>query len=345
MIKVSGAPKIDGLVFRRFKDKSDYSVISSVGKRSWEADGVDNIETEEELANEYESLSNRDSSSEIVIADVMGEPVAYGRIWLEAEDSGERVFWHIAHAIPEWRKTTLRLAIFRFNEAQIRLLAENRAWAGKTSCGAWALDEPNDWREMVLAEGYTPVMHFYEMIRQNLEDIPDHPLPKGLELRSARPEHYADIWNAAKEAFRDKPWFIESRYDKEHYDLWLNEPTFMPDLWQVAWDGDRVAGVAISHIPLENQVFDRKRGHTQSLFVSPRWRRRGLAKALLAKSLAMLRKRGLMEATLDVETQNTSGELQLYESMGYRIAEKYAHYKKPLDSDNLPRTRRRTDQN
>jgi ribosomal protein S18 acetylase RimI-like enzyme len=345
MIEVSGAPKIDGLVFRRFRDKSDYSVMSSVGKRSWEADKVDQLETEEELANEYESLSNRDSSSEVIIAEVMGEPVAYGRIWSEPWNSGERVFWHIAHAIPEWRKTNLRLAIFRFNEMQIRFMAKNRPWAGKTSCGAWALDEPNDWREMVLAEGYTPVMHFYEMVRQSLEDIPDNPLPKGLELRSAKPEHYPEIWNATKEAFRDKPWFIESRYDREHYDLWLNWSTFMPDLWQVAWDGDHVAGMAQNHVPLEeNRVFDRKRGHTQNLFVLPRWRRRGLAKALLAKSLVVMRERGLKEATLDVETQNTSGELQLYESMGYRVARKYAHYKKPLDLDNLPRTRHKTDQ-
>lgn len=331
MIEVRGAPEINGLLFRRFRDKSDYSVMSSVGKRSWEADGVENIETEEELAYEYDNLSNRDSSSEIVIAEVMGEPVAYGRIWLEPDSSRERVFWHIAHAIPEWRKTNLRLAIFRFNETQIRFMAKNRPWAGRTSYGAWALDEPNDWRDMVLAEGYAPVMHFYEMIRENLDDIPDNPLPEGLELRAAKPEHYPEVWNARKEALREKPFFVESGYDREHYDEWLNWSTFMPDLWQVVWDGDCVVGMAENHIPPENQAFDRKRGHTQIIFVLPKWRRRGLARALLAKSLVMMRERGLKEASLDVETQNTSGEIQLYESMGYRVARKYAHYTKPLD--------------
>ena len=330
MVEVSGAPRIDGLVFRRFKDKSDYSVMSSVGRRSWEADGVDNIETEEELANEYDSLSGRDPCSEVVIAEVMEEPVAYGRIWPEPDSSGERVFWHIAHVVPEWRKTALRLAIFHFNEMRIRSIAQNQPWPGKTSFGAWALDEPNDWREMVLVEGYVPVMRFYEMIRQNLDNIPDNPLPEGLELRPARPEHYLEVWNARKEAMREKPFFVESGYDREHYELWLNWSTFMPDLWQVAWDGDSVAGMAENHIPVENQAFNRKRGHTQVLFVLPRWRRRGLAKALLAKSLLMMRERGLEEATLDVETQSTSSEVQLYESMGYRAARKYTHYKKPL---------------
>jgi ribosomal protein S18 acetylase RimI-like enzyme len=330
-IEVSGAPEIDGLVFRRFRDKSDYSVMSLVGRISWEADGVENIETEEELANEYDNLLNRNPSSEILIAEVKGEPVAYGRIWHELGRSGERVFWHIAHVVPEWRETALRLAIFRFNETQVQSIAKNQPWPGKTSIGAWALDEPNDWREMVLAEGYSTVMHFYEMIRPNLEDIPDNPLPEGLGLRAAKPEHYPEIWSARKEAMREKPWFVESGYDGEHYELWLNEPTFMPDFWQVAWDGERVAGMVENHIPLENQAFNRKRGHTQIIFVLSGWRRRGLAKALLAKSLAMMRERGLEEATLDVETQNTSGEMQLYEGMGYRVARKYAHYKKPLD--------------
>lgn len=331
MIEVSGAPKIDGLVFRRFKDRSDYSVMSSVGRRSWEADGVENIETAEELASEYDNLPDRDPSSEIIVAEVKGEPVAYGQIWQEPDPGGERVFWNVANAIPEWRKTSLRLAIFRFNETQIRSMAKARPWAGKTSFGAWALDEPNDWREMVLAEGYTPSMHFYEMMRSNLEDIPDNPLPEGLELRAAKPEHYLEVWSARKEALREKPWFVEGGYEREYYELWLKEPTFMPELWQVAWDGDQVAGMAENHIPQENQAFGRKRGHTQIIFVMPRWRRRGLAKALLSKSLAMMREMGLTEASLDAETQNTSGEIQLYEKMGYHAVKKYAHYVKPLD--------------
>jgi len=331
MVEVSGAPEIDGLVFRRYRDSSDFSIMSSVGRRSWEADGVDNVETEEEFASEYENLSNRDPSSEILIAEIKGEPVAYGWIGPEPDSGDERVFWHMVHVVPEWRKTALRSAIFRFNEMQIRSISRNQPWHGRTSFGAWALDEPNDWREMLLAEGYTPVMQFHEMIRQNLDDIPDNPLPEGLELRAATPKHYPEIWDARKESLKEKPWFVEGRYDREHYGLWLSQPTFMPELWLVAWDGDRVAGMAENHIPQENQAFDRERGHTQILFVLPRWRRRGLAKALLAKSLMIMRERGLKEASLDVETQNTSGEIQLYESMGYRVVKNYAHYTKLLD--------------
>ncbi|HEX7392753.1 MAG TPA: N-acetyltransferase [Thermoplasmata archaeon] len=334
MIDMTGAPRIDGLVFRRFEGDTDYSVMSSVGRRSFEADNIDFFETAEDLANDYGSSPDRDPCSEVVIAEVMGEPIAYGRIWTDPGSGGKSVYWHIAHVVPEWRNTNLRLAMLRFNEKQIISMAEGKERRGPLVCEVWALDEQNDWREMVVAEGYRAVMHFYEMVRRSLDDIPDAPFPNGLELRPAKPEDYPKIWNASKEAFRGKPWFVEALYDKKYYDSWRNSPAFQPDLWRVAWDGDEVAGMARNEISVDqNREFGRSRGHTQHLSVSPKWRRRGLGRALLAESLRMMREKGLEEASLDVETQSTTGELHLYESMGYEIHRKFAHYAKQFEQN------------
>ena len=332
MIEVPGAPRIDGLAFRRFAGDKDYSVMASVGSRSFEADKVDYFETAEDLANDYENSPDRDPHSEIIVAEVRGEPIAYGRISTDPETEGRQVYWHIAQVVPEWRNTDLRLAMLRFNENQIISMAKSKGASGSISCKVWVLDEPNDWRVMVIAEGYRPVMHFFEMVRPNLENIPEVAFPNGLEIRPTRPEDYPKIWNASKEAFRGKPWFVEALYDEKYYESWRGSPAFQPDLWRVAWDGDEVAGMARNEIPYDqNQVYGRSRGHTQHLSVSPRWRRRGLGKALLAESLRMMRDRGLKEASLDVETQSTTGELHLYESMGYEIHRRYAHYAKSLD--------------
>jgi len=331
MVEVPGAPRIDGLVFRRFEGDSDFSVMSSIGRRSFEADKIDFFETAEDLASDCRSSPDRDPFSEVVIAEAMGEPIAYGRIWTDEGIRGESVYWHIARVVPEWRNTNLRLAMLRFNERQIISMAEIKERREPFGCEVWALDEKNDWREMVVAEGYRAVMHFYEMVRRSLDDIPDAPFPNGLELRPTKPEDYPKIWNASKEAFRGKPWFVEASYDKKYYDSWRNSPEFQPDLWLVAWDVDEVAGMARNEIPVDqNREFGRSRGHTQNLSVSPKWRRRGLGRALLAESLRMMREKGLEEASLDVETQSTTGELHLYESMGYEIHRNFAHYAKQL---------------
>ncbi|MCU0852734.1 MAG: GNAT family N-acetyltransferase [Thermoplasmata archaeon] len=308
--------------------------MSLVGRRSYEADKVDFFETADELASDYRNSAEPDPSSEIVIAEIGRDPVAYSKIWVSPGANEEVVFWHASHVVPEWRRTGLRQVLLRFSESNIVSMASQRGIHMSCPCRVWALDEPNDWRDLIIAEGYTPGIHFYEMVRPTLNDVPETPLPKGLELRPVKPEDYPKVWNASKEAFRGKPWFVEGQYDMKYYNSWVGSPEFMPELWRVAWDGDEIAGMARNHVILEeNLKLGRKRGHTQHLSVMPKWRRRGLGKALLGESLRMMRDLGLEEAALDMESQSTTGELDLYLSMGYEIHRRYAHYAKQLTVD------------
>jgi ribosomal protein S18 acetylase RimI-like enzyme len=70
--------------------------------------------------------------------------------------------------------------------------------------------------------------------------------------------------------------------------------------------------------PEENERLGVARGWLQHVSVRRPWRRRGLAAALIAESLRALRDRGLAEAALGVDAENTTGALRLYESLGFR---------------------------
>jgi mycothiol synthase len=59
-------------------------------------------------------------------------------------------------------------------------------------------------------------------------------------------------------------------------------------------------------------------------------RRRGLARALIAASFPLLRARGMTEAALGVDTENTSGALRVYEGCGFRPVGRNATYRKPI---------------
>jgi ribosomal protein S18 acetylase RimI-like enzyme len=48
------------------------------------------------------------------------------------------------------------------------------------------------------------------------------------------------------------------------------------------------------------------------------WRKQGLAKALIARSLHLLKEQGMTEARLGVDADNPNGALRLYQSMGFR---------------------------
>ena len=51
--------------------------------------------------------------------------------------------------------------------------------------------------------GYGAVRYGYAMLRPSVDDLPDAPLPAGLEIREVLPEHLPAIWAADQEAFSD----------------------------------------------------------------------------------------------------------------------------------------------
>jgi ribosomal protein S18 acetylase RimI-like enzyme len=61
------------------------------------------------------------------------------------------------------------------------------------------------------------------------------------------------------------------------------------------------------------------------------YRRRGLARALVARSLRVLRDRGARSAYLGVDLQNPNQALTLYESCGFRVVNSSLTYRRPFD--------------
>jgi GNAT superfamily N-acetyltransferase len=96
-----------------------------------------------------------------------------------------------------------------------------------------------------------------------------------------------------------------------------------PDLYQVAFARDeqgqeQVAGMVLNFVPEEeNRVFNLKRGWCDPIAVRRQWRRRGVARGLILRSLRLFADMGLTEAALGVDTENISGALHVYESCGF----------------------------
>ena len=187
---------------------------------------------------------------------------------------------------------------------------------------------------MLESAGYTPARYSNNMVRPSLDDIPDFPLPPGLEVRPARPEHYRRIWDAQIEAFQDHWGFLQ--HPEEDYQMWLNDPIyFQPALWQVAWDvaTDEVAGMVLTFIDAaENERWGRRRGYTEGISVRRPWRRRGLARALIAHSLRAQRDVGMTESALGVDSESLTGATRVYEDCGFLTVTVDMLYRKPLES-------------
>jgi GNAT superfamily N-acetyltransferase len=330
-VRVPISPRVPDLRFRRYRGTEDISAMVRIANRSWKADGVVWSISEEDLTSDLLNPVNMDPELDLVLAEVSGELVGYGSVYWRRKSKVLRLYSQSVSLLPEWRGKGIRRALLRHNEKRIRQIARKHGHSDRKFIETWANEEPNDWKTLIEGEGYEPSWHLFELVRNDLNNIPDFRLPKHLEIRPVEPRHEPMLWEAAKEAMADERSFSEDSWNDENYEKVRSLPEYSPQLAQVAWDGDEIAGGVHVYIrEEENKELNRKRGYTETIFVRRPWRRMGVARALIASSLRVLRDLGMEEAALDVDTDNPSGALRLYESLGYRLFKQFVFYRKPL---------------
>lgn len=330
IVELPDAPDIPGLGFRRFRDESDYLHMATVFNDCMKADGIERFRTAEEMPKGFAIQTQFDPYRDILLAEVNNRVVGYGCArWFE-EESGNLIYNSLGCVMPQWRRRGIGRAILHHNQAHLREIAAEHSQDQPHLFEAVAAKPQVEATGLLLSEGYKPEVYFADMVRPDLEDIPDLPMPEGLEVRPVRPEHYRALWDASEEANRDHWGYVPAT--EEDYQRWLSHPTiFQPELWCVAWDGDQVAGQVRAFINHgENKAYNRKRGYAEFISVRRPWRRRGLARALLAKSLRVLKAHGMTEATLGVHTDNPNGAFRLYKSLGFRQILLEVLYQKPM---------------
>ena len=324
------APAIPGLTFRLFRGESDYPAMIAVLKDSKMADQIWRRETVADLANIYAHLGNCDPVQNVLCAEINGEMIGYNRVHWYTEIGGNPIYAHFGFLVPDWRRKGIGRAMLHHSERRLREIAAAHPADGPRFFQSQAADTQSGAEALLLGEKYTAVRHEYEMSREIVDDIPSVRLPDGIEIRPIRPEHYRAIWDAKEEAFRDH-WGYRPETEQD-YQRWLGDPKFDPSLWRVAWDGDQIAGLVGSVInPEENADCNLERGWVGPVCVRRPWRRRGLAHTLLLQTCQALQTRGMTLAALDVDTQNLTGALRVYESVGFRVFKRFSLYRKPLE--------------
>ncbi len=290
----------------------------------------------------YAHLERSDPARDILVVERGHEIVGYARVqWGDANDGG-RYYDAFCFLRPDARRRGIGRTMLGWSEDRRRVIAADHAAAGE------GLDRPH-WlttfvhdgdpggRALLEAAGYEPFRRFFSMVRSELESIPDVPLPDGLEVRPIPRDPVAlrQVFDAAGEAFRDHFGWVDD--SDEAFAGFIEDPATDPDLWLVAFDGDEVAGAVLNGIRRRCDG-GADEGWLDSVFTRRPWRRRGLARALIVRSLNLLRDRGLQSAALGVDAQNQNEALSLYESCGFRMASSSTAYRttvRPKQTDGL----------
>lgn len=328
-LNIPGMPAMPGLVLRRFRGEADYVHMAALIDACKVADGIERSTTIEDIAITYRHLENCDPQQDMLFAEGDGQVIAYGRIWWDDLAEGIRLYHPFGFLHPAWRGRGLGSALWEAGERRARAIAAGHP----AHLPKYLQVEPFTTETALVAlldsHGYQPVRYETHMVRDLSEPFPEAPMPPGLEVRPVRPEHLRTIFEASNEAFRDH-WGMREESEEE-YKAELENPDFHPELWQVAWEGDQVASVIHNFIDEdENKEYRRRRGYTEGICTRRPWRKRGLARSLLVKSMRMFKELGMTETALSVDSENLSGALQLYEGVGYRKVKQQTIYRKAM---------------
>jgi mycothiol synthase len=327
-IEVVGAPSIAGLRFRGYRGRGDLPAMAEIANAAGLADDGDEITTPAGLRNLFANLADFVAERDLLLAEVDGRLVAFSQRIRTLRD-GERVYDSYGYVHPEWRRRGLGRAMLRHNEAVARQRASGEHDPSPAHLGTWSLETAVGYVALLASEGYEIVRWFLEMERPSLDGLPEVPVPDGIVVRSPTAAEYRAVLLADGEAFQDH-WGARPQTESDIRRI-LDDPNTDPTLWQVAWDGDDVAGSVLPTIYAEeNRTLGMRRGVLDRVSVRRPWRRRGVARALMVAALRALRERGMTSAILGVDAESPTGALGLYEGLGFRAAKRDMAWRKPI---------------
>jgi mycothiol synthase len=322
----------DRLRLRPYAGEADIPVIVDIVNRELEHEHVPFRESVRDVKAWFGHPNDKfDAARDVTIAEIDGQPVGYAsRSWVDTTLDNFREYRNDGAVAPEWRRRGIGTALLVDNIDHARALARTQQTDRQRILGSWTSDRMTGAHTLLRSFGFEPVRWFFEMTRDLNQPIPDVPLPDGLEVRPVETEKIRQIWDADVEAFRDHWGGFDGSED--NYQRFLDRPAFDPTLWVIAWDGDEVAGGVVNAIEAdENAALGVKRGWLHSVFTRRQWRKRGLANALITRSLIAIRDRGMDTGILGVDADNPNGALGLYERNGFVVAERSTAWRRPLD--------------
>ena len=323
-----------GINFRRFRGETDYHALAEVLTASSRADQEERTVTAENIADVFRNaLSNCDPTKDMIIAEVDGGMVGYARGWWDEESLGNFLYKHNCFLKAGWRGKGIEHVMIGWVEKRLREVSKDHM-KENTKFFQVSISQHQGWLETILLDqGYQPKRYYYLMVRPTLEDLPDFPLPEGLETRPVKENQLRVIWNLIQST--DKASLLSEEKNEQAYREWLTQPRFQPNLWQIAWDKkkDLPIGYVLTYIEQEeNRQYKRKRGYTEGIGVLPKWRRQGLARALISLSLKAQKEAGMKESALVAESDSVFKVTKLYESCGFQIVNQDTIYQKPLET-------------
>jgi len=217
---------------------------------------------------------------------------------------------------PRWRGRGIgrEVLAWQLDRGRQLLAASGKDVPGRLA--AYASQQATATVALLQAGGLTPRRVYSEMRRPLDVPPPSVQPPAGVRIVAWSPDRDDETRLAHNEAFASH-WGSEPRSPES----WQEGRSHLAPEWSLlALDErtDEIAGYLVAgRYEQDWAVAGHSSGYVELLGVRPAWRRRGIAPALLVAFMHRLRADGIACAELGVDTENLSGALGLYTSLGF----------------------------
>lgn len=320
---------VPGLSLRPLRGEEDAADLAAVRAGCALRDRVDPLSISESVptresmrATLARALANGQQAGWL-IAEVQGHVVGYSQLVSWPEADGTLVYLTLGWVLPSWRGQGIGTCMLKRTEERIRRLAADEHPGARSEFAANASSTQTQATALLLHEGYRAAYTVLEMGLDPCAALPTGALPEGIHVRPVTPDQYPAIAHCVGESYKHE--YAGGRFgeefDPDDFISKLRDARHDPTLWQVAWDGEQVVGVALS-------VVEGGRAEVFEVCVRPGWRRRGIARGLLTRALHNLRARGCESIRLRTVAEFRTRARDLYESVGFGVLKEFPRYRK-----------------
>lgn len=303
------------LRLRPYAGEADIEPIAAVVRAAAIGDELPFVNTAEDFRTDVLGFTGVEPGRDILVAEVEGRVV--GAAWLRTALRDDE--WRVdqeGFVDPAYRRRGIGRVLFRAIATRAEEIATSLTDGRERRLTTILDDRDVGGRAIAEADGYRPYRWFAIMGRDLSEPGPEIRPVDGVELRPLRIEERRAVFGALAEAFEDHPG--HRVWTDDDFRRMFESPGTDLSLWRVAWAGDEVAGASMNAFsPDESEALGYPQGWLHTIGVRRPWRGRGVAKLLVASSLAEFRVRGFARGVLAVDLLNPTGALRLYEGLGF----------------------------
>ncbi|MEO8970405.1 MAG: GNAT family N-acetyltransferase [Ktedonobacteraceae bacterium] len=215
--------------------------------------------------------------------------------------------------LPAYRGLGLTSFLLHAAETRARELMQEAATDVGVTLNSWTETADKAAQQLLVQEGYRPLRYYWRMELEMNAPPPLPGWPDGISVHTfVLGQDNRATYEAMDEGFRNSWGYEEGSFEEwERYSVATSD--FDPSLWFLAMDGNEIAGAALCRHDVGETAHI---GWIDELAIRPRWRKRGLAMALLHHTFDEFYRRDILKCGLTVDSENVSGATRLYERAG-----------------------------